>query len=70
MSGSSKWKITLSDITGTKEDKVMDGEFEMSEILQAGQTGCAEFRYDTYYITEVVNIAKKSKKSVDTKIKS
>ena len=67
-----KYKIILMD-TNTfsgKPEKVMKGTYEMSEFVQAGQTFCDEFRYDTYRVEKVIKkrkiTTKKSKKSVDT----
>ena len=62
-----KFKIILIDISKKKEEMVMEGEYTMEEFLQAGQSFCDEFRYDTFRVEKVIKKSstrtKKSKKS-------
>ena len=64
MAKTKKYKIILLDIgVHKKEDMIMKGTYDLNDVLKAGQSGCDEFRYDTFRIEEAVLRTKRSKKS-------
>lgn len=64
MEKTKKYKVILMDIGyHKKEEMVMKGTYELNDVLKVGQSGCDEFRYDTYRIEEAVVRTKRSKKS-------